>query len=209
MPEHDTICPVGSEYTTGFFEEALKRSEGGQAIWKELEGRGFAPMREEGRLVNFYSPDDKQSLAIGLIPFISEDRTSSAGLSLSQGGFAKAVSVETEGRAATRFTTYDFFRGKVRVDDYEAERLLDLGAERFSEETEQRRAEKPLVELSVEQARSITQLVYGGPTAGEYPNAKLAVEIGALVQLQTVGSPGCSCSSTCGCCCSCCCSCCW
>jgi hypothetical protein len=207
MAEEETICQLGDEYTWGFFEAALERSEGAQAIWKELESRGFQAMREEGRLVSAYSPDDKQALAIGLIPFLSDDRTRSAGLSVSQGGFAKAVSVEAEDKVATRFTIYDFFRGDVRVDDFDADRLMNVGAERFAEETEPRRAEKPLVEL--EQARSITQLVYGGPSGAEYPNAKLASEISALVQLQTVGSPGCSCSSTCGCCCSCCCSCCW
>lgn len=209
MAEQETIQQLGSEYTWGFFEEALERSNGAKAIWGELEARGFAPMREEGRLVSVYSPDSKQALAIGLIPFLSEDGKRSAGLSVSQGGFAKAVSVEAEGEAATRFTTYDFFRGDLRVDDFDADRLVNLGTERFAAESKPRRAEKPLVELSVEQARSITQLVYGGPTAAEYPNAKLAFEISALIQLQTVGSPGCSSCSTCGCCCSCCCSCCW
>jgi hypothetical protein len=144
-----------------------------------------------------------------MIPFLAEDRSRSAGVSLSEAGYAKAVSVETEGGEPVRFTTYDFIHGHLRMEDFDAKQLLREGYQRFSEHVEVVRSERPLVELGVKQVLSMTELVYSGPGAKEYPSGVLASELGLLLLTRTSASPGCSSCSTCGCCCSCCCSCCW
>jgi hypothetical protein len=209
MPVDETVSYLGPDQSSLFFEKVLPTSEGGQAIWAALEEQGFAPLRTEGNVLDVYSPDSGRSIAIGVIPFLAKDRSRSAGVSVSQGGYAKAVSVETLGGEPVRFTTYDFVDGNLRTEDFDSQQLVREGYQRFSEHVEVVRSERPLVELSVKQVLSMTELVYSGPGAKEYPSGVLASELSLLVLAMTSASPGCSSCSTCGCCCSCCCSCCW
>jgi hypothetical protein len=156
------------------------------------------------------------------VPFASEDLNKAGGLSVSQGGHAKGVIVQLKARTKmVEFHTLDVDRGKVRTRKYKVSQLVRQGAKGMAKKVAKIKSRKPLVELSVQQVRSIASLVYSGLMTDESArtvhspdeaitlraNDQIVSEIGAFVLMCSAASPGgCSCSSSCWACSSCSCS---
>jgi hypothetical protein len=217
-----TVCLLDIEHGLPFIEKTLELSKEGQAIHKAMEELGLMPMHERARIFTVYSPGSSAAFAIGIIPFTSKDLTTMGGLSISQGGHAKGVVVHMEKRTElTGFTTLDVVNGEVKPQKFSARQLKEQGAKRLATEAGTIRSEKPLLDLSVRQVRSITDLAYGSLLTDEssrsvHPakevralrgNTKIVSDISQFVLLRSASSPGgCSCSSSCWGCSSCSCS---
>jgi len=217
-----TVNELDIELGMPFIERALETSDSARLLTEELQRDGLRPMAERSRVVNAYSPDSSSAVAIGFLPFVTDDLTRHAGLSVSQGGYATAVRVEMADRTTVaRVSTLFVENGAVRDFDFDPEDLLRQGAGNLAAAAGQVRSDRPFVDLSVRQVRSISSYshsallhdeasmsIYGSEELTALRgNGALSVEIGTLALLQTMSSPGgCSCSSCCYGCSSCSCS---
>jgi hypothetical protein len=208
-----TVSELDIELGMPFIEKTLESSESARALSETLQQEGMRPMPERSRLVNIYSGESLTSLAVGIVPFVSDDLSAHAGLSVSQGGYATAVRVRMSGRTTiAQLSTLFFVDGKIRSFDFDPDELLSDGATAIAERTGKVRSDRPFTELSVRQVRSIssyahTAFLHDEPSMNIYStdelvalrgNGELATEIGTLALLQTISSPGgCSCSSCC------------
>jgi hypothetical protein len=213
--EEKTVTHLGSEQGKTFAEKALERSKGGQAIAKKLAEEGLVLMHDRTNVFSVYSPDSVKAIAIGIIPCVPKDQKDhkrAGGLSVSDGGFAKAVTVELGERSRlVSFSTYDVVGETVKTEKFEASQLEKMGAKALAERAGKVPAGTHLVELTVRQVSSITDLAQNYLLHDKFSlskhskeeikaleaNRKIVNEIGQFVLLRTSGSACCSCSCSC------------
>jgi hypothetical protein len=220
MPE--TVCALGTEQSSDFVNEALSRSEEGRALFSSLQDQGLEPMVERAQMFTAYGPETRRAIAIAVVPFVSKELDRHGGLSISQGGYAKAVIVETPNKTAIRrFHTYDF-TDRVVVEDYDVGQL-EQGPEALFERVDRRPmpVNRERAELTVSQVRSISDMAFLALLEDESSttvhsreeiielrgNLRIARDISTFVALRAQSSPGTGCCCTCSCwgCSSCCC----
>jgi hypothetical protein len=217
-----TICRVGCDYGMEYAETALATSEEARAIHKALQELGLRAMPERAHLANVYSPRSATAIAIGTIPYVTDDFSMHAGLSVSDRGHAKAVAVRMADRTElVGFTTFDVEDGEVRTEQLDVGTLKEMGARELADELGVVPSPRPLVDLSIGQVRSLTGMVFHGFLDDESSrrvyseqeiralrgNAGIVDDIALLILFRSSSSPGgCSCSSSCWGCSSCSCS---
>jgi hypothetical protein len=210
-----TVIHLGPEPAFDFFEQSMETSEQARAILRAMEdyGPGLQAMPDRSQVFMTYSPQSRKSIAISVTPVVDKEQRYEGELSVSQGeGHATGVIVHMENRTEiTRFTTFFYDNGEVRIDEFDRSRLDQVGVRRLAEDAGKIRASRSLVEITPRQVRTISNisfntLVSDATSRTVHPpeeiaelrkNVGIISDISQFVLLRTSGSACCSCSCSC------------
>ena len=216
-----TVNHLGVEYGHRFFAKVHEASNEAKLISEAMSKAGLDAQPERTHLFSVFSPDSEKAIAVSITPFSSKDLNHEGGLSISEGGHAQGVIVEMKRNEIVGFTHLAVTREKLVSSKHsvselaEAARstaqLSDASIKAFAEKVGKVKAARPLVEMNVQQVRSLATISYnallGDQFAREVHSANditalrgmssVVAEIALFVLFRTEGSSCCSCSCSC------------
>lgn len=217
-----TVFQLDADDAAAFIEKQLEASETAQALSRALQDEGLTPNVQRSQLYGIYSRESRKSLSVGILPFVTEDLSAHGAISVSEGGFARAVVVHVQSRTdLTEFISLDYYEGELHRQTFSKDELTAEGVEAVVERLDMLNSPQPLVELSGRQVSLVAHLafttlhrdefsrqVYGADDLLAISKQAPSVSDAAMVMLMTTGAShtGCSCSSSCYGCSSCSCS---
>jgi hypothetical protein len=218
----DTVQHLGVEQGQRFFSQALETSSEARAISEAMVEQGLRAQFDRTHVFSVFSPDSLKSVAISITPFNSKDGSSEGGLSVSEGGHAQGVIVHLDGVEITSFMHIAVSEGQVVTSEHSVEELTlpegrvgrqapEAHIRQFAERIGKIAAARPLVEIDVQQVRSLASIAYSSLLGDSFSKAihtadeitalrgqnDLVSEIGLFVLFRTSGSSCCSCSCSC------------
>jgi hypothetical protein len=217
-----TVFQMDADDAVAFIEKQLEVSEAARALFQALQDDGLTPNVQRSQLFGIYSRESRKSLSVGILPFITEDLVAHGAISVSEGGFARAVIVNVEGRTnLTEFVSVDYYEGELLRQTFSKDDLTAEGVEAVAQRLGILNSPHPLVELSGRQVNLVAHLafttlhrdefsrqVYGADDLLAISKQAPSVSDAAMVMMMSTGvsHTGCSCSSSCYGCSSCSCS---
>jgi len=216
----NTVNHLGVEFGHEFFTRAHDASEEAKLISDAMHKQGLNPQAERTHVFTVYSPDSRKSIAVSITPFSSKDLKYEGGLSLSQGGHAQGVIVEMNKNEIVGFTHLAVTGGKLVSSKHSVNELAGTGhaatvsdahIKSFAEKVGKVKTAKPLVEVSVQQVRSLASISYNALLGDQFSKqvhaehditalrgmSNVVSEIALFVLFRTEGSSCCSCSCSC------------
>ena len=193
---------------------AMKEARGMHEVDAAMKKRGLVAMVERARGYTPFSKVLARPKTVTIIPYSSSDPKAKfvGGVGISDGEPASGIIVELDGSKVVRFTSLDFFSGKLVERDLSASDLESSGA---AEMVEKAKREKIEPDLPIGTATSLASnafkaLLFDSYSTTVHSEKELremfhaAPLVNAIAELQHMRHLGLATADSCCCCCSCC-----
>jgi hypothetical protein len=193
---------------------AVKDAPGMAEVDAAMKKRGLVGMIERARGYAPFSKVLARPKTVTIIPYSSSDPNAKlvGGVGISDGEPASGIVVELDGAKVVRFTSLDFFSGKLVERDLSAAELEANGPARMVDEAKRETIEPdlPVGTATALASDAFKSLLFDNYSATVHSEAQLremfhaAPLVTAIAELQHMRHLGLPTASSCCCCCSCC-----